>query len=193
MGNVQLPRASPGSVGAGGGRGAVRLPDIRSIPSVAPARDPGVTIAQAQPSGIEDIGAAIMDVSEGQIRAAKRQRKEFDATKTTEAKLAFQRAASEEFLRRRAEDDPSRPEFMADLGKSLGGEIDSATGLRGGGGVDQARGRLWSAPGRVGRAWLRRGCGSRGRKRPWPGRAGASPSWNARSLQTCRPPNPRSD
>lgn len=116
-------------------RGGV-APNAENVPQSQGVRDPGVTIARSRAGeGLEDIGRALAQVGDAQDRAMVRQQKEYDATKTAEAKLAFNRFAAEEFARLRDEDDPSRPEFIEDFGVWLGGKRNAETKVRGGAGL----------------------------------------------------------
>lgn len=113
MGRILLPSRSGGT--ADRRRGRIRLPTAADVPQQSIGRDPGLRVPDPAPTGLDDVAGALSDVAATIAREAERQQKQFDATKTGETELAFDDVASKEFQRRQTEDDPSRPDFMADF------------------------------------------------------------------------------
>ncbi len=118
---ITLPSASPASGGEGGRRRAASLPDAGDVPQARIASDPGLRVPDFGQAarGLEDVGAAIGDVSDNVKRAVDKQQKLHDATKTTEAFLAFQKRAGEAFRDSQVEDDPARPGYEKDFNDKL--------------------------------------------------------------------------
>jgi hypothetical protein len=106
MADIVLPRRGGG--GSGRRRG-VDIPDIGNVPQLRQPSAPVPRVPSLPATG--DIGAGVKDFAQSLQLEADRQQKQFDATATAEAQLAFERVGMEEFRRLQVEDDPSRPDF----------------------------------------------------------------------------------
>lgn len=106
-------------------RRAGRLPDAGDVPHapLGGLRDPGINIASGafgenltgSGAGLVAVGNTVTQLSGQLAVAAERQAREFDATSSAEAELAWTRDTAAEFQRRQVEDDPARPRFSSDL------------------------------------------------------------------------------
>lgn len=101
----------------------IKLPDAGDVQQVGFANDPGVNVPNL---GI-DIGGFNVDAAVDAVqRAAAKQQKLLDATKTAEAYEAFGRTTMDDFNRRRLEEDSSNPEFLKSFQGFLDQGVESA-------------------------------------------------------------------
>ena len=106
---IELPSRGPGSTRRTRG---IALPGVENIGQVRSQSVAASRVPVPRGIGGDDLAAGINAFAEGIRRAEERQQKQFDAVQTTEAQLAFEREAMEEFRRLQVEDDPSRPDFI---------------------------------------------------------------------------------
>jgi len=133
MAGITLPSRT-GS-GAGRRRRGIQLPGVDDVQQVRQTDDPGVRVPQGAfggsdlsvaGAGIGSFADSMRVASEKAKKEAERQQREFEATKSTEALLAFEDETSKEYQRRQTEDDPSRPGFMPDFEADLGKRSEAA-------------------------------------------------------------------
>ena len=124
MADIYLPQRSQGG---GGRRPRINLPDAGDVRQVQVQPDPGVRVpAGAFGGGIGAAGDALGDAGLRLARATQieleRQQKQYDATRTGETELGFDKVSMEGFSTWQVQDDPSNPEALTRLEKSLAGQ-----------------------------------------------------------------------
>ena len=136
---LELPRASAASVGTGGRRRGVRLPDAGDVPQVRGTRDPGLRVPDFArfAGGLGDIGAGLSDLGAGMRVAADRQQKRHDFNKTTSGLLDVEDSAMDLFLEsQRKADNGQAPINQSGFLKGFDARLDAlaekaVTGLDG--------------------------------------------------------------
>lgn len=117
---ISLPKAFAGSPGRRRGRGVPTIEDVQTVRMQA-ERAPRVPDVSGT---IGDAGRAVQAFGANIAQAAERQQKEYDAIKTTEIEIEFDRVRGEELLRIQKEGDPADPKF----GETFRGALEKRRG-----------------------------------------------------------------
>jgi len=126
--NITLPRRN---VGSGGRTQGIALPGPENVQQQTLRSDPGVNAPQEAfggGAGLEAAGKQIISTADHVAVELRRQQREYDATRTSEALLNFERLGTQELQSRQTQDDPSRAGFTDDYESWLVGGKDPATG-----------------------------------------------------------------